>query len=341
MIIHFMPNGGGGTPKHVMELGKLFPEYTHGIVRKVADLQQAIDDSGCTGWKRVHVHSAVNETYTAVQWDVIDVLTKLRKTRPCIECLMTVHDYQWLIPERPNPTKEEFFHHVFDPALLAKTKTLMDLMDRVIFPSQSIKANYEQLMDLPPSTVTTPHCDVVYNVPPKPLVRPIQDSIHIAFVGYYFSVKGHYLFDALMTHLPSFEGHPLIYHIFGDIHQSSPHLDRAVVHGGYTDDALVEMLWKSPVHCVCHLSVPEESHCYALTHTMGSRLPIFYLKRGAIQERLEAVDTDLYWGFDNGFEMIPQMKAFLKHLLTQPPHVGKPPNGRGQLFKTEWYRTHY
>jgi len=341
MIIHFMPNGGGGTPKHVIELGKLFPEYTHGVVRKVGDLSHAICSTGCKGWKRVHVHSAVNQNYTAVQWDLVDVLARLRTTHPSLECFMTVHDYQWLIPSKPNPTKEDFFHHVFDPLLLAKTKTLMGLMDRVIFPSHSIRANYEKVMSLPPAALVTPHCDVVYNVPVKPLVRPVKDAIHIAFVGYYFSVKGHYLFDALMAHLPSVDGHPLVYHVFGEVHQKSPNLSKAVLHGGYTDDSLVDLLWSSPVHCVCHLSGFEESYCYALTHTMASRLPMFYLRRGAIEERLGATGSDLYWGFENGFEMIPQMKAFLRHLLAQPPYEGKAPKAKGTLCKTEWYRSNY
>lgn len=341
MIIHFMPNGGGGTPKHVIELGKLFPEFTHAVVRKVGDLKRAIQGSGCHGWKRVHVHSAVNETYTAVQWDLIEVLEGLRKDFPSLEFFMTVHDYQWLIPTRPNTTKEEFFHHVFDPTLLAKSETLMGLMDHVIFPSASINLNYGRVLQLPPTAKVVPHCDVVYKGPRDPLVRPIDGPIHIAFVGYYFSVKGHYLFDALMAHLPSFEGRPIVYHIFGEIHQKSSNLEKAILHGRYTDDNIVDLLWDSPIHCLCHFSVAEESHCYALTRTMASRLPIFYLQRGAIHERLEGKKSDLYCGFEHGFEMIPRLKAFLKHLLNQAPFRGKGPGTKCQLDATPWYRKHY
>ena len=50
---------------------------------------------------------------------------------------------------------------------------------------------------------------------------------------------------------------------------------------------------KNKIHGIVHLSIFEESYCYALTNSINSGIPIFYLNHGSFKERV--INKDKYF----------------------------------------------
>lgn len=342
-IIHFMPNAGGGTPKHVRDLQQLFPQYNHVIISNSMNLVNHLNQNH-SSTHRIHLHSAVNNNYTNVQWNIVPTLEQIHKQLPNIELLMTVHDYQWFMPNNPNPTREDFLSNVPSPQIIEILTRLFDVMKTIIFPSKCLFQNYCMVMKMPiHKCQIVPHCDIPISAT-LPFVPSILDDepIRIAFVGYYFHVKGSYLFDKLAEYLPNINNRKIEYHVFGELHQRTPNLGKMICHGIYQDEQLVELLHQKRIHVVCHLSVAEETFCYALSRTMQSKLPIFYINRGSFKERLMKMNSDLYHSFENGYEIIARLSNFINEkVIPQQGMNSVSVKGENNIIATDWYIKNY
>ena len=70
-------------------------------------------------------------------------------------------------------------------------------------------------------------------------------------------------------------------------------------HYQYNEDEIQELLNKNNIHIITHLSIFEESYCYALTDSINSGRPIIYIDHGAITERLINIPKYLSTSFNN------------------------------------------
>jgi hypothetical protein len=337
MIIHLFGHGfqDGGTPKHINELKSLFPSVPH-IFSNVFQLESIYNENK-ENVKMIHVHAAVLPGYKNIELNFVDLLERIRDS---VRILWTVHDYQWLLPSNPNPTMEDFRLSI--PFVHPLIKKLFEVSHTVLFPTKRLLSNYKLFYPTLPllKCVVTPHCDVVV---PKvsPIARFISNRpIRIAFIGYFAYIKGNQLFDRLASTFFSYKGHTIEYHVFGEVHQNSPHINQLKLHGKYNDNDLVSILEKNEIDVVCHLSIAEETYCYALTRTLQSQLPIFYIKRGALSERLDN-QNELYVGFKYGYEMIPKLSSLLDLIIEVPIRERNCDTISNELTKTNWYQKYY
>jgi len=333
-IIHFMPNQTGGTPKHIYDLQQLFPEKNHLMCSSISQLSSLLRENNLNIF-RFHLHSCVNENYLPL----IPILKKLDKM---IQLYMTVHDYQWFSRYNPNPTRECFLHTIYDSHDLSNLTILFHLMNVIIFPSKKLFDNYSLLIDLPIQKChITPHCDV-----PVPIDKPIpirleqDEPIRIAFVGYYTPVKGNNLWNQLIDLFPVYVNRRIEYHVFGHVHEGTSNCGKMILHGKYEDDNLVSLLYKERIHLICHLSVAEETYCYALTRTMQSKIPILYLNRGAFPERLEKYYSSYYMCCENSYELIPKLKELISKIMMNR-ECRTDTKISNKVVKTEWYERYY
>ena len=86
----------------------------------------------------------------------------------------------------------------------------------------------------------------------------------------------------------TFNNFNINYHIFGTIENNdSNNINENIkIHNFYNDNTIIEKLHENNIHGILHLSIFEESYCYALTNSINSGVPIFYINHGAINERL-------------------------------------------------------
>ena len=66
-----------------------------------------------------------------------------------------------------------------------------------------------------------------------------------------------------------------------------------IYHDTYKENDLISILYKHNIHGITHLSLFEESYCYALTTSINSGIPILYLEHGVFTERLK--DNNKYY----------------------------------------------
>jgi hypothetical protein len=59
-----------------------------------------------------------------------------------------------------------------------------------------------------------------------------------------------------------------------------------VAHNYYKEEEIINILHENKIHGIMHLSIFEESYCYALTNSINSGIPIYYINHGAFSERL-------------------------------------------------------
>ena len=125
------------------------------------------------------------------------------------------------------------------------------------------------------------------------LVIPnIYDTINISFVGNYTFYKGSELFKNICKKYKYYNDKNIVYHIFGSIDPSewnhTP--DNALLHNLYKDEEIIDILHQNKIHGILHLSIFEESYCYALTNSINSGIPILYVNHGIFAERIPVKD---------------------------------------------------
>jgi hypothetical protein len=113
-------------------------------------------------------------------------------------------------------------------------------------------------------------------------------EINIAFVGNFVPYKGSSLFKNIVDKYQFYNNYHIKYHIYGhiDSHEYQNINSNIIIHNVYKDENIVKSLHNDSIHGIMHLSLFEESYCYALTNSINSGIPIIYVDRGSFRERL-------------------------------------------------------
>eukprot|EP01041_Mallomonas_annulata_P006839 gene6839-13853_t len=321
-IVH-ISHRGGGTEKYVTDLITLFSEYTH-VYKRYVD--SPLPNSDCI---LLHIHSAMVGKEVA-RWSIIEY-AKLYKDGG-VSVYITIHDYQWLFPDNPNPSLTFLQTERPHTQNVMNTMRLMAMADQVIFPSHSVQ-NYflhtlnnhtatstrttTSIANIPDNVVVTPHCDVLIsheymNIPPV-----TSDFINIAFVGIFNRIKGSRLFLSLANTLRVYKAPPdstqhsatflINYHVFGevsvDLNCKYDACRDSVVdpadhpnirfHGAYEDKNFFNMMRDHKIHILLYLSLFPETYCYSLSLGINSGLALVYMNRGAFLDRLTTTTASI------------------------------------------------
>jgi len=268
-------HSGGGTGKYMKDLKNIFNEYVFIDYEQNIDIEiyknQNIDI--------IHINSILfndlKETY-------INFLTTYFKDIPKY---LTIHDYQWLYPDNPNIFKNDFLNRKPEKKNIDNFNILISLCEKIIFPSNNIYNNYCKFINFNKIHIVN-HCDKIINhnflVIPK-----IHNIINIAFVGYFVEYKGSKVFLNMILNQTHYKNYLIKYHIFGEIGDTVDiDSDNIIFHDTYDDNMIINNLHKNNIHGIVHLSIFEESYCYALTNSINSGIPIFYTDNGCLSERL-------------------------------------------------------
>ncbi len=282
---------GGGTEKYMNDLKRIFKEYEFiDFVREEKDNKMNYKNVDI-----IHINSIIlNDLKHDYHIFFKNHFRNIRK-------ILTIHDYQWLFENNPNILKEDF-EKESKKLLTDKILELFDVVDTIIFPSKNIHDNYARCIDLnkyADKINIVYHSDKIINH--NFLVIPSLDTnkeINIAFIGEYVKYKGSQLFEEIIKRKDNYKDFLIRYHVYGTVHNDSAYNDKIIYHSRYHDNSIIDELHENKIHGILHLSVFEESYCYALTNSINSGIPIFYLMRGSFNERLEENTFGRYHGVE-------------------------------------------
>ena len=300
---------GGGTNKYVEDLKKIFIEYNF-IQFDTYDNSENYNEK----YKNIDIIHINSILFNNLKDNYIDFFKNfLINTKKYI----TIHDYQWLFPDDPNITKDDFFSNKINYKNILNFIELLDMCSIIIFPSRNIYENYLYHINIEifkDKIHIVNHNDKIINY--NFLVIPdINNVINISFIGNFVKYKGSSLFNYLLTNKKTYEGIKIKYHIFGSIDNNETidyNNNSLVLHNSYSDNNIIEILHKNNIHGIVHLSLFEESYCYALTNSINSGIPIFYLNRGSFNERLFEKDKYFPTNIKNIFN---NFDNFLKYII--------------------------
>ena len=281
---------GGGTEKYMNDLKKIFTEYNF------------------INFKNFNYDVNYNELYKNIDFIHINsiLFNDLKNNYLDFFCnflvdvkkYITIHDYQWIFPNDPNILKDNLF--LVNPVNINSFEILLSSCSKIIFPSNNIYHNYNIFINLEKykdKIYIINHCDKIINH--NFLYIPqIHQFINIAFVGYFIEYKGSNLFKNIASKYIYFNNYIIKYHIFGTINNSNIENENnnIIIHNTYNDNNIIDILHSNNIHGIMHLSLFEESYCYALTNSINSGIPIIYIDRGSISERL--IKNDKYFNFE-------------------------------------------
>ena len=323
---------GGGTEKYINDLSKVFMDYNFVYYNENANinLYNNID--------LIHINSFFLLRLSKKYVDFFkNNFTNKKK-------ILTIHDYQWLYPDEPNILSYDLAKKEFDKRNAHNFLILCGMCEKIIFPSFNILKNYNELIDI--KTIKNkidviPHIDkFICN---KNLVIPkIDHIINIAFIGNFIEYKGSKLFKFLFNNVKYYNGKLLKYHIFGYISDDEKinriNDENFIYHNSYNDDQIIDKLYSNNIHIITHLSLFEESYCYALSHSINSGLPILYINHGAFYERL---DTNLEKFFPTSVnDLINNLQKILGYISNrQDTKIIE--NNNNKIQPSKWYLLNY
>ena len=272
---------GGGTEKYMRDLKMLFPEYNfidfekfdYGIDYNI--LYKNIDI--------IHINSILFNNLKNNYYFFFEKYLKHVKK------YLTIHDYQWIFPNNPNILKENFTTEI--PINLYFFDYLLSICDKIIFPSTNIYNNYRIHIDLDKylkNIYIVNHCDKLINN--NFLYIPqINETINIAFLGNFSKYKGSEIFKKITYEYTHYNNIKIMYYIFGyieNVDSENFNLENTKLLHSYCDYNIIEAMHGYNIHAITHLSLFEETYCYALTNSINSGIPILYINRGTLKERL-------------------------------------------------------
>ena len=210
--------------------------------------------------------------------------------------IITIHDYQWLYPNDPNILTYKFSKDTIPQNIIDNVLELFSICTYIIFPSYNILKNYNEILNLGKlndKLKVVYHNDlIIYNN--NFYISQVINVINIAFIGQFINYKGSQLFKEIYEKYKNYKNYKIKYHVFGYLsedEQNNKILDENFIyHDNYIEKELISLLYKNNVHGIVHLSLFEESYCYALTTSINSGIPILYLEHGVFTERLKNND---------------------------------------------------
>jgi hypothetical protein len=195
------------------------------------------------------------------------------------DVILSVHDYQWLFPWCPNPTTEDFNTLVCPVENVENFHKLVRGCKKVFFHTRNTLERYEKFcgkMDFGNIIIEHP-CDIQVSYE-RLYVPKVDNFVHFGFLGGNAQHKGAGICMELARRMPNVR-----FHVYGC--HGNPQ-GNVMFHGPYKDETITDVLRKDGIHLLLAISLSEETYCYALTRMINTGLPIVFLNRGAISERL-------------------------------------------------------
>ena len=276
--ILYLSHLGGGTEKYIIDLERIFPEYNFIRLLNDTDIIENID--------KIHINSIIH--YPNFINNRNSLLNYLDLYDASIEKIITIHDYQWIFPDNPNILYSDFnrsIGYIFDMEFI---KNLFEKCDKIIFPDNSIYINYNKficLNDFNNKIFIVNHSDKLINYDNFNINKINDNIINIGFIGNFCEYKGSELFLEISQKHCDYKGYKIIFHVFGE-KNGFGHFDDIIFHNKYSDIDIINKLNDNNIHGLVHLSLFEETYCYALTNSINSGLPILYNNLGAFKNRL-------------------------------------------------------
>ena len=276
---------GGGTSKYMSDLKNIFLNYNF-INFDIFEYNINYDEV----YKDIDILHINSILFNNLKYNYNYLLNNFFKNS---KIYLTIHDYQWLYSDNPNIAKDDFLKN--KPDNINEFINLLNICHKIIFPSNNIYNNYNKyimLSQFNDKIFIVNHSDKIINN--NFLVIPnIYDTINISFVGNYTFYKGSELFKNICKKYKYYNDKNIVYHIFGSIDPSewnhTP--DNALLHNLYKDEDIIDILHQNKIHGILHLSIFEESYCYALTNSINSGIPILYINHGIFNERIPVKDN--------------------------------------------------
>ena len=327
---------GGGTEKYINDLIEIFNDYEFTYFN---DYDKQIDyNEYYSKIDMIHINSFFNTKYS---FDYVKFFSMyFLKTKKII----TIHDYQWLFPNDPNILSYKVNKNNIEEINISNFFILLKLMDIIIFPSHNIYKNYNELMNInsfQDKIKIIQHNDkILFHSNIK--IYPVKKYIHVAFVGNFIEYKGSNIYKQLFNNIKYYQGYLIKYHVFG--YMSNNEIDNKIddenfiYHNDYNDNDIIDLLEQNNIHLITHLSLFEESYCYALTNSINSGIPIIYIDHGAFTERLLKNDRYFPTNVDNFFN---NFKKSLNYIINnQNTNIIKN-KVNNKIQPNRWYLENY
>jgi hypothetical protein len=326
---------GGGTEKYINDLIKIFPLYNF-IYFENYDSSKNYEKI-YTNIDFIHINSCYNNNLINNYIDFFrNYFTKTKK-------IITMHDYQWLYPDDPNILTYNFRKETIQQHLIDNILELFSMCTYIIFPSYNILKNYNEILKLGKFNDKIKvifHNDLlIYN--DNFYIPSINNIINICFIGNFIKHKGSEIFKNIYEKYKNFKNYKIQYNVFGYLSDNEKNNmiqdENFIYHNTYKENELISILYKNNIHGITHLSLFEESYCYALTTSINSGIPILYLEHGAFTERL--IDNNKYYptnlsNFNTNFEL------FLNYIIDNQNTMNIEKINYN-LQPKKWYLTNY
>jgi hypothetical protein len=346
--ILYVSHIGGGTDKYMKDLEKIFPEYNfiRFIDEDVNNKDNKKDYNELYNFINIiHINSIINnEKFKNIYDDNINLINFLDSFESYVKKIITIHDFQWIFPDNPNILSEDFNRNILISNCNNKNikyfEKILSKCDKIIFPDNMLYINYNKIINLSSynnKIFIVNHCDKLIEYSNNYVSDIIDNTINIAFIGNFCDYKGKNVFINFSKRFKKYKNYNIVYHVFGENNGfNNDDNNKIILHNKYNDNEIIELLYKNNIHGIMHLSLFEETYCYALTNSINSGLPILHNNLGAFKNRLSCSeerfiiyqeDNDVYYFLDyiiknNG----------IKNINT---YISK------DLQPTKWYIEHY
>lgn len=322
---------GGGTEKYMNDLKNIYSEYKFIDFNKF-DNNINYDLIYCD-IILIHINSILfNNLKKNYYYFFNNYFKNIKK-------YLTIHDYQWLYPDDPNILQNNFYS--IKPSLedIKTFENLLSLCSKIIFPSNNIYNNYSKYINMDKYNIyIVNHCDKIINYNFNRISEIKDDIINIAYIGYFTNYKGSNIFLKIVNENKYYKNKRIVYHIFGNLDNNIRDINSdIIIHNSYIDYEIINKLHNNKIHGILHLSLFEESYCYALTNSINSGLPILYLNRGVFSERLK--DYNKY--FPSNIENINDIfQEYLEYIIKNE-NISIFYNLNQNIQPNRWYLENY
>ena len=323
--ILYISHIGGGTDKYIKDLEKIFPEYNFiRFIDKNNDEKYETNNKPYNELYNfinvIHINSIINnENFRNTYDDTINLIYFLDSFESYVKKIITIHDFQWLFPDNPNITLEDFNKTIINNNIdknIEYFEKILNKCDKIIFPDNILYINYNKLVNLSyynNKIFIVNHSDKLINYNNLYVSSILDNTINIAFVGNFCEYKGKNVFINISKRLQKYKNYNILYHVFGENNgysnesNNNEYNNKIILHNKYNDNDIIDLLYKNNIHGIMHLSLFEETYCYALTNSINSGLPILHNNYGVFKNRLGCIEerfiiyqeyNDIYYFLD-------------------------------------------
>ena len=340
-VLH-VSHRGGGVERYYSDLIRNTKTYEHVVSTDLGTVIDVISTPRQSNHRFVmHIHSAMLDS--SMGWRILDLIRRVTRERGLV--ILTVHDFQWLLPQDPNNMANGPLERANENDK-RNTITLFKLCDVVIFPSRFTKTEYDRVLGVYRAvSVVVPHPDyaVLHHVK---RITPFNSRIvNVGFFGEYSRRKGARILFEVIDELANL-GLSANITIFGQVLGAgseslvqTAHLQGIHMYGRYRDDEIIETLDGYNLHLIAILSDVNETYCYAATHALNSGLPILHTGRGALGERLSAFHRAFDTSSGTLSSVLRRLVAFMRKERATAKVSGR--NTNNHIVFPKWYSVNY